>query len=407
MSLPRRCQSAVPVIFGGRNACFSDEVSPHIEGGLSTMFEHGSNAPVSAVGVDASARRVNGLDSIRFICAFVVMLGHIGLLKDRLHGAGAIGLTKMAIGLFNCLFNGPAAVIVFFIVSGFCIHFPYIGQRVLSVRAFYSRRFIRILPPAMIYFAIQWFALDHRSNPLDTVLWSVICECVYYLAYPAILHVRRKLNLLIVIGGASIVVVPLIATHMNSLNDGSWSYIALGPLTCIVGLPCWLIGCWLAENYTCFSVPSTAHIVLLRLGIYASSVLLALLHNHLDSFVASNCILLDVFAVPACFWVGKEIAYASRHNTIAVLEWAGAWSYSLYLIHSLAHSIVEGLGGPLFQDPRLHFIVPLVALFASYGYFLMVERPSHRLAVVITHRYFAEIRKPLSKIPGGALRSLR
>ena len=369
------------------------------------MSKQASTPPISAVGVDASARRVNGLDSIRFICAFAVMLGHIGLLKVRLHGDGALGLTKMAIGIFNCLFNGPAAVIVFFIVSGFCIHFPYIGHRVLSVRAFYSRRFIRILPPAVIYFAIQWYGLKHRTNPLNTVLWSVICECVYYLAYPAILHVRRRFNLPVVIGGASIVAGLLIATHMQSLNDGSWSYIALGPLTCFVGLPCWLIGCWLAENYTYFSVLSTAEMGLVRLSVYALTVLLGLLNTHLNSIFGSNCILLDFFAIPACFWVGTEIAYASKHTAIGVLEWAGAWSYSLYLIHPLSHSIVERLGGPVFQEPRLHFVIPLVALFASYGFFLIVERPSHLLAVAITHRYFTENRKSLSKIPEGAIGS--
>ena len=352
------------------------------------MLKHDLTLPISAVGADASARRVNGLDSIRFICALVVMLGHIGLLKVRLHGDGAPWLTKLAIGIFNCLLNSPAAVIVFFIISGFCIHFPYIGQRVLSIRAFYSRRFIRIFPPAIIYFVIQWYGLKHRTNPLNTVLWSVICECVYYLAYPAILHMRRKLNLPIVIGGASTVVVLLIATHMQSLNDGSWSYIALGPLTCIVGLPCWLLGCWLAENYTSFSVPSTVEIGLVRLSIYVLSVLLGLLHTHLNSFLGSDCILLDLFAIPACYWVGTEIAYASRHTAITVLEWAGAWSYSLYLIHPLAHSLVERLGGPLFQEPRLHFVIPLVALLSSYGFFLLVERPSHRLAVMITRRYF-------------------
>jgi peptidoglycan/LPS O-acetylase OafA/YrhL len=220
-----------------------------VEGGLSSTFKDGLNAPISAVGVDASARRVNGLDSMRFICAFVVMPGHIGLLKR-----------------------------------------PIVWR--------------------------WWFVLNHRINPLNTVLWSVICECVYYLAYPAILHVRRKLNLLIVLGGSSIVVVLLIATHMYSMNDGRWSYIAL-------------------------------------------------------------------------------------------LEWAGAWSYSLYLIHPLAHSIVERLGGPLFQESRLHFVLPLVALLASYVYFLMVEHPSHQLAVRITNRYFAEIRKPLSRIQDGAIGSLR
>jgi peptidoglycan/LPS O-acetylase OafA/YrhL len=82
----------------------------------------------SAVGTDASTRRVNGLDSIRFLCALVVMLYHLRLMDDVLHGQAHTGLTRAAMGIFNA-FNGPAAVIVFFLISGFCIHYPYKADR--------------------------------------------------------------------------------------------------------------------------------------------------------------------------------------------------------------------------------------------------------------------------------------
>jgi len=337
------------------------------------------------VGTPAYTRKVVGLDSIRFVCAFVVMLGHIGLLNDRLYGSARVGFAHLATGIYNALFNGPAAVIVFFIISGFCIHFPFRGTRALSRSSFYSRRFIRIVLPAAAFLLILRYVLRDNSSPQNTVLWSVICEMIYYLIYPALLYFRRRSSWLILIAFASSAAAIIIAMHVGSLNAGLYGYIALGWSTWIVGLPCWLFGCWLAENYQSFAVLSTAQIWLLRAAIYSLTVLLELFRFHVNSFfLASNCILLDLFAVPACFWLGYEISYASHHARSRVLEWAGGWSYSLYLVHPLVGPALSAIGLSLIVErPQTHFLLLILSLFASYGFFLLVERPSHRLAVAI------------------------
>ena len=81
-------------------------------------------APSSAVGRDASAQRIVGLDSIRFVCAFIVLVDHLGLTPDRIHGQSLRLLDRVLSGTYNSLFNGPETVIVFFVIIGFCIHFP-------------------------------------------------------------------------------------------------------------------------------------------------------------------------------------------------------------------------------------------------------------------------------------------
>src|ERR1700737_465476 len=47
-------------------------------------------------------------------------------------------------------FNAPAAVIFFFVISGFCIHFPNRNGVVMrSWKLYYARRYLRTLIPMM------------------------------------------------------------------------------------------------------------------------------------------------------------------------------------------------------------------------------------------------------------------
>ena len=129
----------------------------------------------------------------------------------------------------------------------------------------------------------------------------------------------------------------------------------------------------------------------MRFGIYALAVMLRVLRFHFHSVVASNCILLDLYSLPTCLWIGFEIAYFLKHAPPPSLEWAGTWSYSLYIVHPMIEPLflLAGLTG-FVQDPRTHFLLILAALFASSIFFLFVESPCHRLAVAIGR--FAERR---------------
>src|SRR5215469_13011038 len=130
--------------------------------------------------------RVGGLDSIRFACAFVVVLFHFGVVPHSILGTGLLGLT--ARGILGSLFDGPAAVIVFFVISGFCIHFPYRKNPTVNLPAYYSRRLIRIGAPALIALLL-WAWVGVKLAPDDPgIFWSIICEIEYYLLYPVLLR---------------------------------------------------------------------------------------------------------------------------------------------------------------------------------------------------------------------------
>src|SRR5262249_38787338 len=102
---------------------------------------------VSGLSQSSGRLRINGLDSIRFILACWVAIGHIGLfpLFEGVDTASKLGwLLK---GLYNASVNGPAAVIVFFVISGFCIHFPFRNGDFPRLARYYPRRYFRILTP--------------------------------------------------------------------------------------------------------------------------------------------------------------------------------------------------------------------------------------------------------------------
>ena len=96
-----------------------------------------------------SARRqhILGLDTVRAFAALSVMLAHI--LGPKLPAfLTSLGLSRDMADVSKYVITGHPAVIVFFVVSGFCIHYPY-TRRSLPVVAFTLARWMRIMPPAL------------------------------------------------------------------------------------------------------------------------------------------------------------------------------------------------------------------------------------------------------------------
>src|ERR1700680_1198420 len=74
--------------------------------------------PQSVIGI----AHVLPISSLRFVLAIWVVAGHYGLPIFREGPKERLSWAVRA--LFNNSINGPAAVTIFFVISGFCIHFP-------------------------------------------------------------------------------------------------------------------------------------------------------------------------------------------------------------------------------------------------------------------------------------------
>ena len=339
------------------------------------------------IGVAAASQpaRVQGMDALRFVCALVVLMGHFAPpLPDSL-GPDATGLFRVARGLISCLFNGPAAVVVFFVISGFCIHFPQRDHQRLQVVPFFCRRMLRIGIPAVVSIVFTFMVGMHLQPPYFGVLWSIICELVYYLLYPVLLLLRRRCGWSVMIAVSSALTVLLWATHVQEMLEAKHSYPAFGYMTWVNGLPCWLLGCWLAENLAEVPHVSLVRVWAWRCLVIGVSIVLRIAKFHVASVLASNCITLNLFAFLVCFWLREEIACHQARPASAVLEWGGQWSYSLYLMHVLA-PVMTGLFIPASQFasyPGWGCLI-IVSLALSYVFFLLVEAPSQKLAKALS-----------------------
>lgn len=335
---------------------------------------------------DGSAARnwVNGIDSMRFVLAIVVFLGH---LQNQpaivLKGQESWLLKIIGIGL-NHVYFGPGAVIGFFIISGFVIHYPN-RMDDFNWKVFLVRRIVRIGLPLLVVvmFALKVGMFDHIP------IWSLYCELIYYSIYPLLRISGVSWNRIFIISfvvalgfvwlGATDEVKSLL--QWKNINY-TGSYAALGDLlTWIVGMPCWLLGVLLAERIDQYdAVITKVRIYAMRLIVMLVGVLLVAIKAH--GFV-SFIFTLNFYAFMLVYWIACEILYFRTTKSSVTLEFGGKFSYSLYLIHGI---VVSFVGGWLSIDFFNYFIYIIITIVTAYLVYVFVEKPSHRLAKYLAFR---------------------
>lgn len=318
--------------------------------------------------------RVAPVSSLRFVLAVWVVLGHYGFpILVPQHNALFWALRAFR----NTAFNGPAAVIVFFVISGFCIHFPNRQTlQLASWKAFYLRRYVRILIPMSIAISLSLPLGMKFGLFTQSILWSLLCEEIYYLLYPVLLLLRDRIGWPSLMGLAWAVAVATIST-----NPLARHYPSYGPgLNWAVGLPCWLLGCRLAERLESFrsSPVSTAQIWAWRFAAYVLSIAVTLLAFHTP---IGSPWTLNAFAIFAVLWLEREIRYYQANGRTPRFEGMGEASYSIYLTHTHGPALLSGLllARRLSPGPYWLASIALCAVFSAAFYWL-VERPSHHLA---------------------------
>jgi len=299
-----------------------------------------------------SKARIQGLDTVRALAALSVMFAHLA-------GPFMPGFSKY-------LFTGMPAVVAFFVVSGFCIHYPY-RELPVPVRAFWIARAVRILVPSVSAMALAAAAGVKEYDFVNGyILWSIVCELFYYACYPLLLVLARMLGwraLWAVSFVISYVIVCSIKSDQfgNVHNYGWW-------LNWIVLLPTWLIGCLLADEIRTDKALGGVWAWRAATGCTAS-----FLYWSTFNFIGFN-FTMNAFALLVVFWVRSEIS-AAKENPSLALEWVGRWSYSLYLVHVIVAA---------FLAIRLRIENPMIvipaALACSYAFYVAVERPAHNNA---------------------------
>jgi len=327
-------------------------------------------------------KRLYIFDALRCILALCVVIGHLGMFPLF----GPVGQTnafanELARG-FRTLVFGPPAVVAFFLISGFCIHYPYcnIGNRRVSVGRFYVRRYIRILAPVfVILMAFKIFIpttlwIGKETILWHSTLWSIVCEEIYYGTYPFLNHLGRRYGWRVLICAT---IGSSLFTTYYFFPAKDWADIGVIATTLTL-LPVWLMGCHLAERVPSMVRDYSAReIWLRRFGAWSMMWAALMLHFHTEIYQTATALWVGVGCY---FWLRAEIFYYRNRSPWPVLRWSGRWSYSLYLVHPLVIAIwfKYNLGE---MATRLGWTKGFLLVIAiSYAFYLLIERPSHNFA---------------------------
>jgi peptidoglycan/LPS O-acetylase OafA/YrhL len=319
---------------------------------------------------------------------------------ERRHIAYLDGLRACAV-LFVLLYHSaPAAVPwgfrgveLFFVISGFCLAFPFLQGKPVDYGAFLRRRFVRIAPPyyvALILFAalaltpfgypsavaaglgparsqalelLGDFAFAIPRVPIHNVaFWTLAIEARWYLVCPLLVILyRRSRPLFFALG---LLLYALYFLTPSVLDEGT--------------LPCFMLGIVAAD----LAIKPQPWQRFAWIGAALTFALGLVLRTHAAADPGD-----PVWHAAAFFFV---VAAGSGVLT-RVLAWrplvaVGLASYSIYLIHAPFVGYLRAHGSPR----PLTF---LIALALGFAFWWLVERPAASPAV--RARLEALLRAPL------------
>ena len=165
-----------------------------------------------------------GLNGVRFIAAFLVIVDHTELFKNYL------GYPTLWANSYSA-YLGAFGVSIFFVLSGFLITYLLLEEQQeapIRIRHFYLRRILRIWPLYYLILVLGFFVIPHLNFfqvpiyssdmgdslnrlllfvglaanvafvylptvPFANVLWSVAVEEQFYLIWPHVVRIKRYL----------------------------------------------------------------------------------------------------------------------------------------------------------------------------------------------------------------------
>ncbi|BAN28006.1 acyltransferase family protein [Caballeronia insecticola] len=290
---------------------------------------------------------------------------------------------------------GSAGVPIFFVISGYCIHRAMARKLIanpsatLDSRNFMMRRLARIYP-VLIAALLLTFAFDslsttflpvsHKINPFDLhaflvnllslqgiagktfgsngALWTLSIEVQFYLVYPLLLALRRRIGMrgvLIVVGVVNIASAFVFERHQVIVCTSYWF--------------AWTLGAWIAEAKV-KGFEARRHI-----GLIAALIALV----GCGAFSLAQYVAFQLWAIAFALYLFAALDMPMRETfVVRGLSWLGEFSFSLYVVHL---PIFVLLGSIFFRsalqtDIWASIAFTVVAVGAAYVFYFVVERPA-------------------------------
>ena len=386
--------------------------------------------------IDPIRPHIASLDGLRFIAAGTVLFSH-GYFYLLLFQENS------SVTAYNAPFVALANVgmTLFFVLSGFVIHYNYGFSVSLpgGVRAFFVARFARLYPLFLLVFVIStveafrtadgkvdnlgpiplfltftqswWFwifgdrAASEAYSNATGLMWSLSTEAFFYLSYPLLAPLLRRLvgTRLVVIGCIVAVIGAGLAYELTEYRGylNNWAALYTGNPQAAHVFSHWLIynSPWIrifefligavtaqfvmttkADPARAMIVGSAALAVIVVAYVYSNAARLPL------SGAITTCV-----AGPFGIVMGASVVKGQVFSRILSNRWmvlGGEASYSLYLLHywvmhNLGHRLADNQ--PLVTRVVLFVVLMLVSVVIARISYLVYERPMIR----IVRRFFS------------------
>lgn len=292
-----------------------------------------------------------------------------------------------------------SCVMLFFVISGFCVHRP-LSEGGLDAGRYFARRLLRIYPPYLAAAALSVWLSTRLGEPLTTgkcvsvlllaqnyvsgwampvsagqpagnpALWSIPVEVELYLAYPVLRWLVARWGwgvALSTVGGVS--ALALAGYHAGGrVLEGNFALYWI----------LWCAGAWLRERWAggVLRAPPAALAIVAGLSLAVAAALSVRGVGGVTQWcwgVVYFWILWRLLAAPVAGFAGQKM-----------LRTLGDWSYSLYLLHFPLLLATGSVWVAQTGSKPANFLLTLAvcaAILPAVGLFYrVVERPSHRLA---------------------------
>jgi peptidoglycan/LPS O-acetylase OafA/YrhL len=290
-------------------------------------------------------------------------------------------------------------VMVFFMLSGFCIHLPNARKgKAPNWWSYAIRRSFRIYPPYLLtlllclaitialpaskadfnnygtsFLMLQNWLNQGTQIDLNPSLWSIPIEVELYIVYPLLYIIYCKL------GGKGAVVLTFMFTIIGIGLLAFKSNIAMTTFFIYTGI--WNTGAWLAEKYANGKAPKWKNS-------YAAIMLAILIAISYATTKKLDKILIDYgWALISYFliiWaIGPGSRLSNKQPWVKAIVFTGTVSYSLYLLHFPIFRVAGIAWVNHFGAKPASFIIPTIATFLmipfSHAMYKLIEEPSYNL----------------------------
>jgi peptidoglycan/LPS O-acetylase OafA/YrhL len=359
--------------------------------------------------------RYRQLDSLRGLGAITVFFAHYISLKINLPLFNVVQPSPLGI-----LFNGTAALMLFFILSGFVLSLPFIeGEKPLRLTSFYTKRVFRIYPAYIfaIIFAVvlkeflfdknglapyaDWIknfwnwdwnkenakeilktllmiGPDFKINLIDPPIWSLVIEMKMSIILPFFIVIVSRNSMALNIG------------FLFVMGWLTYEYNAWAISVFYLGILMAKYKDQILDKIKLLSTGTIAALIFFSILLYNNNYEFLHLIRRLN--LLSKYILSDyLIAIGSCtimmvVLARKRISLFFEHR---IFTFFGDISYSFYLIHvPLLLTMASLFSDRFLLSPVYIFLSAFImAVSLSYLMCIFIERPFQKFAVQLIKKY--------------------